>query len=284
MSPMCRRTHRLPWLLAFVLLSAIASLGSARAEADPNEGGFAGWSPYLEAGVALHMQKFEATGSSSIGVGSSEAKVLSVIAARFGAGVRGPQWSALPGAPRLVVDGGVALPRRSNSTLQSVTEAFGVLPNQDQRGTQFDVEWGTWWEASLGLQYLLPLELVEVRVTPGLAYTGTKLQYEGEFSVRTPPDPGPPAVPSMFFPIRGSASSTQHFLGPRLEVEVAFAQFRRVQLSVFLDGRAFWLLGDRTDHMEFAGDIDGTTETGTVRFESEEIAGRVSFGLRGAFW
>jgi hypothetical protein len=274
---------RTAWLVIFALLACLAPNDSAGADGDADAGGLAGWSPYVHAGIALHMQKFRATGSSSIGVASSEAKVLSVLAARFGAGVRGPRWDALPGAPRLMVEGGIALPRRSSSTLQSVTESFGVLPNQDQRGTEYEVEWGNWWETSLGLQYTLPIDLFEVRVTPGIAYMGTQLQYEGEFSVRTPPIPIP-ATPSMLFPISGSASTTQHFVGPRFEIEVAFATVRRLQLSVFLDGRAYWLLGDRSEDLDFEGDIDGSLETGSVRFKSEEVAGWINFGLRGAFW
>jgi hypothetical protein len=281
---MCRRAFRTIGLFGLILLACLASAGYARADSGEDAGGLAGWSPFLDAGIGVHIQEFKATGSSSIGVASSEAKVLSVLAARFGGGVRGPRWDALPGAPRLVVQGGVALPRRSSSTLQSVTETFGMLPDQDQRSTEYEVEWGTFWESSLALQYQLPIDFTEVRVTPGIAYMGTRLRYEGEFSVRTPPLPTSPPTPSMSFPIRGNASSTQHFLGPLVEIEVAFARVRRVQLSLFLDGRAYWLLGDRSERLAFEGDIDGSLETGTVRFEAKEVAGWISFGLRGAFW
>ena len=276
-------SRRNGWLATLIVLCALAPSGSVRGESTESSGGFYGWSPFLESALALHMQKFDSSGSSSIGVASRKATVLSVLAVRFGGGIRGPRSETFPGAPRLVLRGGIALPTRSSSTLVSETQSFGMLPDQDQRSSRFGVQWGSQWETSLGLQFELPLEPFDLRLTPSLAYMGTRIRYEGEFSVRTPPTVNP-LTPSMLFEIGGNASSTQHFLGPRLELEFAFAPVRRVKLSLFLDSRAFWRINSAHERFSFSGDIDGSLETGTIIFDSEALAGSISFGVRGAFW
>ena len=254
---------------------------AAGPEANPS--GFGGWSPALGIGVGLHLEEFNGSVHSSFGPAGQRKRVLSSLELRVDGRVLAPELAALPWRPRPFVHAGIGVPMRGSSTLLSESELIGP-PNQSQgeNRTEISIDWHLSWSAGAGLQFQLPIGY-DVRLSPGLEYIGTRLGYGAAVSTRASPDPLTNPFPPRYV-LEGSPDSfVRHFLGPSLAAEFVFLRVGPTVLSLFLDGRIAWNLGDRERRFDFSGLVSGVPQSGSARIESGRTVGRIGFGLRGGY-
>ncbi len=277
-------------LLALCLAAPPAAAESApgdAARAEPESGenppGLGGWSPSLGAEFGVHLEEFNGSVSSSFGPSGQRKRVLSTLELRLDGRVLGPGSGFLPGRPRPVFHAGIGLPMRSSATLLSASQLLGT-PNQSQgeNRAEVSVDWHLSWFAGAGLQFPLPIDY-DVRLTPALEYLGSRLGYGAEISTQAPPNPITNPFPTRFI-LEGSPDSfVRHFLGPRLTGEFVFLRVGHSVLSLFLDGRLYWNLGEREREFRFNGLVSGVPQSGSVRIESGRLVSHVGFGLRGSY-
>jgi hypothetical protein len=218
----------------------------------------------------------------------------------------------LPGRPRLFVQGGVGIRTFSdnrvfelgNPDLDSEPEAglanyYANGPGDRDLPADFDGQ-GSWldadlqdptWYAGLGIAFSVPISTgLLLYVKPSVQYSAENIDFEGEFmTVYEPPPPGddpPRCTPqprctegpfTRDFQIRESSanfSTTDHSVGPGLEVAMAFLSSRPIRVSIFAQIRALWLVGDETN--SFA-DSDGVA---SYSVERDDLVVKGGAGIR----
>ncbi len=125
------------------------------------------------------------------------------------------------------------------------------------------------WYAGLGIAFSVQTSGgMLFYIKPSVQYSLEKIDFRGKLTTveeTSPPgtvdpdpcgpgtDPRPPAPPSppctrTFEVHRSNASSstTDHSIGPGLEVAMAFQSFRPIRISIFAQARALWLISDST--------------------------------------
>jgi len=203
---------------------------------------------------------------------------------RLGGELLGPSFDAIPGRPRLFVQGGVQItgfsgddlfergergdPFRAINGIDSfnkrrqraikrgcLTNPHVACPVADAasfggQGSDIDSDFqNPSWFAAFGVAFHAPLfESLLLQIKPSVVYSAEKTDLAGGITSVIELD-SPPAEPETFQIIRGDAgkSTTYHSLGAGLEVGlVLFRDVRPVRTTIFLDARVMWLLSDPT--------------------------------------
>jgi len=203
---------------------------------------------------------------------------------RIGGELMGPIFEDLPGRPRLFVQGGVGIPTYKNYSVFELgnpdepTEPEDDIakyqtsgPGQKDLPTDFAGQ-GSWldaklqdpsWYAGLGIAFSVPISSeLSFQIKPSVQYSVEDIDFVGKFkTVFEPPPPGvdpPPCSPqpctegpfTRVFEIRESNadfSTTDHLIGPGLEVAMGFRSRRPIRISVYAQIRALWLVSDKTN-------------------------------------
>jgi len=243
-----------------------------------------GWSPVVDVEFGVHVQELKAAGASSFGARDTGANTVSTLLARLETGIATPPLALLPGAPRLVVRGGGSFSTRETATISSAQRIEGA-----ELGTDFSIAWKDMWHVGFDLRFEVPLGERSIFVQPGIEYMQSRFRFEPLFTYRAQPGspeaegfPNPRNPPTLNF--RGRSGTDYHkFIGPSLAVDGEVVRVGPLAISVYLQGRMYWLLGDRDTLVSFTAPLLDETESATARMESNNIAGQVGFGLRGSF-
>jgi len=195
---------------------------------------------------------------------------------RIGGELMGPMFEDLPGRPRLFVQGGVEIATYRDTSLFELGNPdvpgepeAGIAKYQDSGPGQFDLPadfmgQGSWldaklqdpsWYAGLGIAFSVPISTgLLFQIKPSVQYSVEDIDFNGELkTVYEPPPPGvdPPDGPyTRDFQIRQSYaafSTTDHSIGPGLEVAMGFLSSRPIRISIFAQIRALWLVSGKTN-------------------------------------
>jgi len=204
---------------------------------------------------------------------------------RIGGELMGPMFEDLPGRPRLFVQGGVGIPAFSNENVfqlgnpDAAGEPEGGIAKYDASGSgqndypaDFEGQ-GSWldadlqdpsWYAGLGIAFSVPTSTgLLFYIKPSVQYSAEDIDFEGKLTTveeTSPPgtidpnpcgdiDKGEPPCERTFAIHRSNSnfSTTDHSIGPGLEIAMAFMSSRPIRVSVFAQIRALWLLSDKTN-------------------------------------
>jgi hypothetical protein len=204
---------------------------------------------------------------------------------RIGGELMGPMFEDLPGRPRFFVQGGVGIPTFSNDRvfdlgnpdLEGEPETnigryyFGGEGNNDYP-LDFDGQ-GSWldadlqnptWYAGLGIAFSVPISSgLMFSIKPSVQYTVENIDFEGKLTTvedTSPPgtvDPDPCGTRFDFWPpcertfaihrSNGNFDTTDHSIGPGLELAVSYLSSRPIRISLFAQIKALWLVSDDTN-------------------------------------
>ena len=214
----------------------------------------------------------------------TQPEALGQILFRIGGELMGPMFEDLPGRPRLFVQGGVGFAAYSDDRAFELGnpddpaepeagfadyQASGA--GQQDLPADFDGQ-GSWldakpqdpsWYAGLGIAFSVPTsgELL-FYIKPSIQYSADDIDFKGKFKVvretspagTVDPDPCGPdndAPPCLrTFEVRESNvdfDTTDHRIGPGLEVAMAFLSTRPMRISLFAQVRALWLVSGKTN-------------------------------------
>jgi hypothetical protein len=223
----------------------------------------------------VHIQRVSASGTSDV-TSTSGGATLGVPVVSFSALLHAPGWTFEQGELRPAFRGSFFVPINTETVVTSKSVDVPPAPfSEFQADSRFSVEWDYGWSAGAGISWAPPIEY-DILITPYLEYTGTKIAYKGEFGQTGifPNEPNPVTI-------EASDSLFQHFLGPALSVDAAFAPVGDFLLTAFLEGGYYWLLSDSESDFGATGfDINGAPVTAEFAFESGASAGQVRFGFR----
>jgi hypothetical protein len=261
---------------ALVALLFPAVSAQAQGDGAGQEASEPAWLPSLDVGFEGSSYDVETTivnlGDPSVW---SEIQTESVeqLLFRIGGELMGPMFEGLPGRPRLFVQGGAGLngfrgedvfglgepddpfkPQVGINDYQQNGPVGRDLPfDFEGQGSRLDVEFeNPTWYAGLGIAFSLPTsgELL-FHIKPSVQYNVEDISFVGKLkTVYEPPPPGvdPPDGPfTRDFQIRESNvefDTTDHSIGPGLEVAMGFLASRPIRFSVFGQVRFLWLISD----------------------------------------
>jgi len=240
--------------------------------------GLYGWSPLLNVEFGIHVQELKASGTTTFGARDSGTNTVSTLLARIETGIASPPLDFLPGAPRVLLRGGGSIPlRETGSTIISTQRIQGA-----EFGTDLGVSFKDMWHAAIDLRFELPIPGQTIRIRPGFEYLQSRFRFEPAFTFRPQPTPGDSNPPTLDFKSR-SDPDVQRFIGPTLAVEGNVLRVGPVAVDVYLQGRMYFLIGDRDTLVVHTAQLANQSETSTSRLEANFIAGQVGFGIRGSF-
>jgi len=215
------------------------------------------------------------------GAGSSSKRELQFLG---GGELLGPTLEALPGRPRIFASAGLQFNPFSSDTLVGFGEqrgdtALAITQFQSAlkadilrhclefnppacltaepgdfvgQGSTIEAKFQQSWYASLGLAFGFPLgEDMLLQVKPSIGYNVDHIDFSGSITTVTqnPSDTwANPNIPE-YTVHRGSASAstTDHSVGPGLELGLALSRSARpLRPTLFADTRFLWLIGDPT--------------------------------------
>jgi hypothetical protein len=110
--------------------------------------------------------------------------------------------------------------------------------------------------AGLGIAFSIPTSSGRLfYIKPSVQYSAEKIDFTGKlktvFETTSPPHGDPPNGPyTRTFEIRESSadfSTTDHSIGPGLEVAMAFRPVGPIRISLFAQVRVLWVVSDRTN-------------------------------------
>lgn len=272
------------WLLPLLLTVLFTAAGSARAQGtssdqEPN------WIPYFELGFDSSDDESSGTATSAFAPNADGQNSFDDARIRFGVGVLSPNWTPIPGEPRLFLQAGVDIhTAESHRPLDSgeigtpeddiarVTPGRGTDP-EDIGGQGVFIRqefYGTGWYAGFGVAFSIPAPWDEgrIRLKPVAAYEGERVRFAGRLTQVTEP------TEDVFIVHRASAltdARTEHRLGVGGEIEMVFFEGDRVEISAYGNARYMWLLGGRSAHF--------TDSTGLAGFEWRGSANVIRGGL-----
>jgi hypothetical protein len=281
---------------------------SARAQGDgAGQGGSEpAWIPSLDVGFEGLEYDFETTvvnlGDPSVWSEIQNESVNQLLF-RIGGELMGPMFEGLPGRPRLFVQGGAGLNAFAGEDIyelgkpdnlfepQGGIDAYlengpvgRVLPDEfEGQGSRLDGDFQKpTWYAGLGIAFSVPTsgELL-FYIKPSVQYNLERMDFVGKLkTVYEPPPPGidPPEGPfTRTFEIRESSAdfdTTDHSIGPGLEVAMAFLSSRPIRFSLFGQVRFLWLISDDTNSFT---DADGFA---SYTVERDDFIVRGGAGIR----
>ncbi len=204
---------------------------------------------------------------------------------RIGGELMGPMFEDLPGRPRLFVQGGVGfnafsgedvfklgIPDVADEPLDGIARYYTNGPQAQDYPFDFKGQ-GSWfnakfqspsWYAGLGIAFSLPTsgDLL-FYIKPSVQYSVQEIDFTGRLRAvedtsppgTVDPDPcgtlqDPPVACPRTFEIHESSaklSTTDHSIGPGLEVAMAFGSTRPIRFSLFGQVRALWLVSGTTN-------------------------------------
>lgn len=280
-------TRRLVLLLSpalFVAAGARAEVADTAGDPRFQNPRLESWTPVLNVEIGVHAQTLEAEGETSFGARDRGTNTVSTLLARLEAAVATPPVSWIPATPRVVLRGGASFSLRETSTISSAQRL-----DDAELGTEFFMSWKEMWHVGLDLRYVLPIPDHPIVLQPGIEYLQSHFRFEPLFTYRAEPGspeaqgfPNPRNPPTLEFKGR-SGADVQRFVGPALAVEGHVIQFRHVRVSAYLQGRCYWLLGDRVSEVSFEAPLLDQQESASARMEANALAGQVGFGIRGSF-
>jgi hypothetical protein len=282
--------------------------------ADDGEFSEPSWIPSLEIGFDAYSYDADSTITNSINPGflsETQPEGLDQILFRIGGELMGPMFEDLPGRPRLFVQGGVGISTYSSDRAFEIgdpdlaTEPEDGIANYYARGPgdrdlplDFDGQ-GDWieaklqdpsWYAGLGIAFSVPTSTgLLFYIKPSVQYSVEDIDFKGKLKLveetsppgTVDPDPCGPAQGNppclRTFEIRESNvdfSTTDHSIGPGLELAVAYRSLRPIRISLFAQIRALWLLSDRTN---------GTTDSAglaSYSIKRDELTVKGGAGIR----
>jgi hypothetical protein len=194
---------------------------------------------------------------------------------RIGAELMGPMFEAVPGRPRLFVQGGVGIPMVSSKGIFAIDDPDRELqpersidryPDDGPLGRDLPFDFpgqGSWldaefqnpsWYAGLGIAFSVPIasEGLLFYIKPSVQYNAEKIDFKGKLKTvisdtpsELPPDP-PYTRQFQVLESTSDFSTTDHSIGPGLEVALAFRSLRRIEISLFAQARFLWVVSDTT--------------------------------------
>jgi hypothetical protein len=272
------------------------------------------WIPSIEAGFEGFSYDFDTTFVNHLGDSpptETQPESVSQLVFRIGGELMGPMFEDLPGRPRLFVQGGVGFRTSSEEIFQfgdpdtpfepeGGIERYGEqgsggrdLPLEfEGQGSRLDAQLqDPLWYAGLGIAFSVPTSGgMLFYLKPSVQYSAEEIDFTGNTTTveettppGTDPDPeicgtvyGPPLCEQTFEARRSSAnfSTTDHSIGPGLEVAMAFRSIRPIRISVFAQVRALWLVSGTTTSFT---DPNGVA---TYRVERDDLVFRGGAGVR----
>jgi len=231
---------------------------------------------------------------------------------RIGGELMGPMFEDLPGRPRLFVQGGAGFSAFSGEdflVLKKPDLAFEPetgIANYESDGpgrNYFPLEFkgqgsrlgarfqDPSWYAGLGIAFSVPTsgELL-FYIKPSIQYSLQKIDFVGKLKTVYEPhprfvDPPYPCEPKpctdgpwlRIFEVRESNanfSTTDHSIGPGLEVAMAFRSTRPIRISLFGQVRALWVVSGTTNSFTDADDF------ASYRIERDGLVFKGGVGVR----
>jgi len=245
------------------------------------------WIPSVELGFEAYSYDVDTTIinlSDPTRLSTKQAEAADQILFRIGGELMGPIFADLPGSPRLFVQGGVGIPTFKNSSIFELGNPDDPLepeagiadypingPGQNDypadfegQGSRLDADLqNPSWYAGLGIAFSVQTASgLLFQIKPSVQYSLEKIDFEGKLKTvfdenpeAVDPDPcgtsEDPPVPCLHeYTIRESSSdfsTTDHLIGPGLEVAMGFPSSRPIRISVFAQVRALWLISDKTN-------------------------------------
>jgi hypothetical protein len=238
------------------------------------------WIPSLDVGFEGFSYDVDTTIVNLGGVSPpSETQPESVnqLVFRIGGELMGPMFENLPGRPRLFVQGGVGLnaysedrvfaldnpdvdaqPQRSIDFYHTNGPGKNTFPRDFKgQGSWLDADFqDPSWYAGLGIAFSIPTSGgLLFYIKPSAQYSAEKIDFTGRlktvFETTSPPHGDPPNGPyTRTFEIRESSadfSTTDHSIGPGLEVAMAFRPVGPIRISLFAQVRVLWVVSGRTN-------------------------------------
>jgi hypothetical protein len=211
---------------------------------------------------------------------SSETQPESVnqVVFRIGGELMGPMFENLPGRPRLFVQGGAGLSAFSSERVFELgdpdiadepedeietylTRGAGqhVYPKDfEGQGSRLDADFqDPSWYAGLGIAFSIPTSGgMLFSIKPSVQYSVEQIDFTGKLKTvdepipRLDPDPCGTNKPSpclrefRILESNANFSTTDHSIGPGLEVAMAFRSFGPIRISLFGQARVLWLVSD----------------------------------------
>jgi hypothetical protein len=261
---------------ALVALLFPAIPAQADGDRDEHEVSEPAWIPSVEVGFEGYSYDIETTivnlSDPSTYSGTQSAS-LNQLVFRFGGELMGPMFEALPGRPRLFVQGGTGLNSSSGENVYELgnpddatepeagIDRYGLngptgrdLPTDfEGQGSRLDVEFkNPAWYAGLGIAFSVPTPGgLLFYIKPSFQYSMEEIDFTGKLkTVYEPPPPGvdPPDGPyTRTFEVRESNAkfgTTDHSIGPGLEVAMAFRPTGPIRFSIFGQARCLWVISD----------------------------------------
>jgi hypothetical protein len=250
----------------------------------------------------------------------SETQVESVsqLVFRFGGELMGPMFEDLPGRPRLFVQGGVGVstsseavfelgfpdaPREPEASIAKYHErgpGDRTLPDDfEGQGSRLDADLqDPSWYAGLGIAFSLPTsgELL-FYIKPSVQYSVQEIDFTGRLRVVediSPPgtvdpvpcgtDQVPPVACLLTFDVHrpndAKFSTTDHSVGPGLEVAMAFRSVGPIRISLFGQVRALWLVSGTTNSFTDPGPDPGDPPIASYRIVRDGFVLKGGAGVR----
>ena len=201
-----------------------------------------------------------------------------------GGELQGPMFEGLPGRPRLFAGAGMQFNPFSSDAIFRAGEqrgdtelaivqfqsllmsdiAAGCLTfdppvcvtaepgDFEGQGSEIKAKFKQSWYAAIGVAFSFPVgESLLLQVKPSIAYNLDQIKMTGEITTVTENDSSTWADPNVpewtVHRSSGNASTTDHSLGPGIELDLdLFRSARPLRASLYADARFLWLLGDRT--------------------------------------
>jgi hypothetical protein len=229
---------------------------------------------------------------------------------RIGGGLMGPMFENLPGRPRLFVQGGVGFnayssdrvfeiddpdvrfePEAGIDKYQRLGAGNRVLPEGfEGQGSRLDADFqDPSWYAGLGIAFSVPTSGgLLFYIKPSVQYSAEEIDFTGKLKTVYEDPPGedpPPCTPepctggpyTRDFKIslsNANFSTTDHSIGPGLEVAMAFRSVGPIRISLFGQVRALWLVSGTTNSFT---DPNGVA---SYRVERDDVVFKGGAGVR----
>jgi len=193
---------------------------------------------------------------------------------RIGGELMGPMFEDLLGRPRLFVQGGAGLSAYPGDRVFKLGNPDVPFEPEDNirryqedgpRGNDYPVDFvgqGNWidadfqdpsWYAGLGIAFSVPSSgALSLYIKPSVQYSMEEIDFTGKLKTvyETLPSVDPPDGPyTRTFEVRESNAkfgTTDHSVGPGLEVAMAIRSTFPIRFSIFGQVRFLWLVSDDT--------------------------------------
>jgi hypothetical protein len=204
-----------------------------------------------------------------------------------------PGLSFVPGRPRLFLHGDVAA--QFGFERDVVKEGNpGEMPRVDDgglpipelavpgQGSVVTAEAGQFlFSAGAGVAFTVEAWERRLRIKPSVEYMQEKIEVTGVVHRAEDTNPDDPStVADRFIEMQGSGKKTYRGIGPGLEVELDTARAGPFMLTIFLNGAAYKILGDREISFTDSFTDEHGTETAAWSFEKDPWSYRAGVGLR----